>query len=85
MIRGKHGLYLTALNTIIPTDAAAAATGGEGVTFSGTAYDNPQTAAAAAAVKPSSGSAAKTFLLGADGQGVGNRMDCICFVNADHK
>ena len=72
-LRGRLGRYLTSVPVLQP--AAAGAPGAAA----------PLLPAPAPAAPPAAAALTKTFLLGVEGQGIGEAFDCFVFVNAENR
>lgn len=91
-LRGRLGKYLTALPTIQPVKPAiqSSSSGGNTPRESSPIVNNQSTSSGA--MIPTSGTAPATaqpqsqaFLLGVEGQGIGEQLDSFVFVNADNR
>jgi hypothetical protein len=76
-IRGKHGKYLTA----IPDELSSAPSYLSSIQTSAELSPNAKAFEMARSPVPPS----RTYLLGADGQGIGELMDCLTFIPVDNK
>lgn len=85
-LRGRLGKYLTAVpvqqNNAVPASSAVASAQSASTTGP---IPTATPAAASAQSQAQSASLAKAFLLGVDGQGIGEGQDCFVFVNAENR
>ena len=79
-LRGRLGKYLTSVPVLQP--AAGTATP---LQTSSTTTTVPAPVAAAAATAAAAPAPTKAFLLGVEGQGIGEAFDCFVFVNAENR
>jgi hypothetical protein len=87
-LRGRLGKYLTAV-PVPQGNAAAASSSAASAQSAPSAGPAPTpataTAAASAQAQAQLASTAKAFLLGVDGQGIGEAQDCFVFVNSENR